>query len=349
MINSIECNLQSLSNAQCGGSSCIDCVRSTAWGGGGSLSASRPDEFVQSGNQKEKKLSTAKKFGIAAGILVIGGIIAAAVLGKGKKINISPEQSAKLKELVSLGKLDEKYLEIFKSTEHLSGDKFIKEVYNKISKMMGYENCAPKLHIIHGYSASGSNTGVISVSTKAFDTKAKQFSTIRHELEHFRQHEMIYRAFGKDAYIEAKTAPAIEKLRLNEDYCKSEIGKTFKELSEQELTVYKNGVAKSIEEKIKTLEKILKSKGKINQGTPEYAEAQIYLEATKNYKTPTMVLGKDATPEYVNELKNTNPEKFKLAQQLLREYDNNILEKTAYTQGTIIKDMYELFLSVIKP
>lgn len=299
-------------------------------------------------NGRKKGLSTGWKVGIGAGVLVLGGIIAAAVLSKGKKINISPEQSAKLKELVSSGKLDEKYLEIFKSTEHLSGDKFIKEVYNKISKMMGYENCAPKLRIIHGYSASGSNSGVISVSTKAFDTKAKQFSTIRHELEHFRQHEMIYRAFGKDAFIEARTAPSIERLRLNEDYCKSVFGKTFKELSEQELTTYKNSVAKEIEEKTKKFEKLLKSKGKINQGTADYAEAKKYLEAAKNYKTPTMVLGKDATPEYLEELKKTNPEKYKLAQQLFREYDNNILEKTAQTQGTIIKDMYELFLSVIK-
>lgn len=319
-------------------------------GGGNSLAASRPDEFIKQDKKDEKKgLSTGQKTGIVASVLALGGIITAAVLSKGKKINISPEQSAKLQELVNAGKLDEKYLEIFKNTEHLSGDKFIKEVYNNISKMMGYENCAPKLRIIHRYSSSSSSSGVISVSTKAFDTKAKQFSTIRHELEHFRQHEMIYRAFGKDAYIEAKAAPSIERLRLNDDYCKSKFGKTFKELSEQELTAYKKELTKEIEDKSETLENILKNKGKINQGTPEYAEAQIYLEATKNYKTPAMVLGKYATPEYVNELKNTNPEKFKLAQQLLREYDNNILEKTAYTQGTIIKDMYELFLSVIKP
>lgn len=307
----------------------------------------KTDQFVLAKNKDEKKLSTTQKVGIGAVIITLAGIIAASILSKGKKTNISSEQATKLKELVSSGKIDEKYLEIFQSTEHLSGDKFIKEAYNKISKLMGYENNAPKLKILYSEVSGASNTSSIVVPTKLFNTKAKQFRVIRHELEHFRQNEMIYRAFGKDAYIEAKLAPSVERLRLNDDYCKSRFGKTFKELSAEELAQYKENAAKEIESKVEILEKVLQNKGKIEQCTPEYLEAQKYLDAAKNYKTPTMVLGKDATPEYIRELKKTNPEKFKFAQQIFQEYKNNALEVGAVEQETKIKNMYELFLSVI--
>ena len=307
----------------------------------------KTDEFVSDKNKDENKLSTAQKVGIGAVVIALAGIITSSILSKGKKTNISSEQAAKLKELVSAGKIDEKYLEIFQSTEHLKGDKFIREAYNKISKLMGYENSAPELKIINSYTSGGSSTSSILVSTKSFKTKNEQFRVIRHELEHFRQNEMIYRAFGKDAYIEAKLTPSVERLRLNDDYCKSRFGKTFNELSADELAQYKANAVKEIESKVGILEKVFQNKGKIEQGTPEYLEAQKYLDAAKNYKTPTMVLGKDATPEYVRELKKTDPEGFKLAQKLYQEYKNNALEVGAREQETKIKNMYELFLSVI--
>lgn len=55
--------------------------------GGGNLStaASKPDEFV-SNKKEEKKLSTKAKVGIGAGILAFGGLVAAAVLSKGKTL-----------------------------------------------------------------------------------------------------------------------------------------------------------------------------------------------------------------------------------------------------------------------
>ena len=53
---------------------------------GETLNISKPDEFVKQDKKEEKKLSTGQKLGIGAGILAFGGVIAAAILSKGKTL-----------------------------------------------------------------------------------------------------------------------------------------------------------------------------------------------------------------------------------------------------------------------
>ncbi len=53
---------------------------------GSYIQTNRPDEFVKQNKKDEKKLSTGQKVGIGAGILAFGGIVASAILSKGKTL-----------------------------------------------------------------------------------------------------------------------------------------------------------------------------------------------------------------------------------------------------------------------
>ena len=114
-------------------------------------------EHIQTKPKKEG-LSTGAKWGIGLGLTALAGIgIYIATKGRGK-INLNANQEAKIKELISNGKLDEKHAEIFKSIEHLEGDDFIKEAYNRIAKYMGYnKSTCPVLEITSKNSSSSTN------------------------------------------------------------------------------------------------------------------------------------------------------------------------------------------------
>lgn len=74
--------------------------------GGGSLTASKPDEFVKQDKKEDnKKLTTGQKVGIGAGILASGGIIAAAILSKGK--TLKPANFAEHIEFVKANTMEE--------------------------------------------------------------------------------------------------------------------------------------------------------------------------------------------------------------------------------------------------
>ena len=268
------------------------------------------------------------------------------ILTRGKaKPKIADEAMSKLNGLVSNGKMDKTYLDIFTETHGSEGKSFIQDVYNKLTKAMGYDKHKPKLEILDVYTSSKSSSNGVKVSLKAFPTKEEQVDTIRHELEHFRQHELVYRSFGREAYINAKIEPSITVLKLSDEKCIERLGKTFKELSTSELEAYRARVRTEVESKLQILEDLLKERGTISSTSAEYAEAEKYLQAMKEYITPVVIWGDN--PSVYKKLKTEAPEQYKLAQALLRRYYNNALEQGAVQEGTKIKNMYKLFIETI--
>ena len=300
---------------------------------------------------KKEGLSTGAKWGLGALALAgVGTAIYFATRCRGK-INLNASQEAKIKELISNGKLDEKHAEIFKSIEHLEGDDFIKEAYNRIAKSMGYGRLTrPRLEIISNNSSSATNVRRIQIDKLGFATKEEQIGVIRHELEHFRQKDIKFRALGKDAYLGAEVEASINKLKYNEKFCMDKFGKKYSELTEQELQAYRKQLRTELDnpENFDILELLLAEKGKISKGSKEYAEAEILLQATKEYISPTAVVNEPLTRELVRKIKKENPELRKKLEEASDKYYNNYLETEAKSVENKLKEMYQHFCGAIK-
>ena len=307
-------------------------------------------EHIQTKPKKEG-LSTGAKWGIGALALAgIGTAVYFATRGRGK-INLNASQETKIKELISNGKLDEKHAEIFKSIEHLEGDDFIKEAYNRIAKFMGYnKSTCPVLEITSKNSSSSTNVRRIKIDKLGFATKEKQIGAIRHELEHFRQKDIMYRALGKDATLDAMVEPSINKLKYNEQFCIEKLGKKYSELTERELQAYRNQLRTEIDnpENFDILELLLAEKGKISKGSKEYAEAEKLLQATKEYISPTAVVNETLTAELLKKLEKEDPKLLARIHKARNIYRNNYMETEAKrVEGKII-EMYRNFCEAIK-
>lgn len=298
------------------------------------------NNVIKLNNNKRKNITS-----IAKEILRAAGITAAIILSRGQKIKISKQQQTRLLELTQQGKIEQKYLDLFKDIEHLSGEDFTKAAYGKIAQIMRYENSVPELVIKRTGSGGKTTSHQIVIDLKSCDTKEKQLGVIRHELEHFRQYDLIYRAFGKDTFLNAKIMPSITKLKYNSDFCKKIFnGKVYTELSKAEISNYLKKVKANIS--TEKFEQLLKENGKIKVNSTEYKEAEKYLEAAENYKTPSMII-EDCNLQNVLKIKKENPKQFELAQEFFKEYKNNSLEKGAVYFENRIKEMYNLFISVI--
>ncbi len=293
----------------------------------------------------KKGLSKSAKWGFGTSAILGLGALAYVLTRCKTKPKIADEAMNKLNNLVADGNMDKQYLDIFIETYGKEGKSFIKEVYNRLVKTMGYNKHKPKLNIVNIYKSSSAGSNRITISLKAFPTKEEQVDAIRHELEHFRQHELVYRSFGREAYINARIEPSITILKLSDEKCIEKFGKTFKELSTSELEAYKTKVRTEVESKLQILEDLLKEKGGIPSTSAEYAEAEKYLQAMKEYVTPTAIWGHE--PGVFTRLATEVPEQYKLAQDLLKKYANLANEQGAIREGTKIKDMYKLFIETI--
>lgn len=307
--------------------------------------SSQPDRFVSNNVLPATNDISDKAMALGAiGVLSLGAL--AYILSRGKvKSSLTDEAMGKLNSLAANGKIDKTYLDIFKDAHTLNGKTFIQDVYNRLTKAMGYDKYKPQLVILDSYSSSRAGSNSISISPKAFSTKEQQVGAIRHELEHFRQNELVYRSFGREAYINAKIEPSITVIKLSDEKCIKRFGKRFKDLSTSELEAYRAKVRISVESKLQILEDLLKERGAISSTSAEYAEAEKYLHAMKEYVTPTAIWGEK--PSVYARLKTEAPEQFKLAQDILRKYNNNALEQGAVREETKIKDMYKLFRETI--
>lgn len=312
--------------------------------------ASQPNT-VELSNNKKQELSDGAKWGIGLGLTALASVgIYFATRGKGK-IKLNANQEAKIKELITNGKLDDKHAEIFKSIEHLEGDEFIKEAYKRIAKSMGYGKLScPPLEICSRNNSSSTSLRRIRIDKLGFSTKEKQIGAIRHELEHFRQDEIMYRALGKESYLNAMVEKSINKLKYNEQFCVEQLGKKYSELTEQELQTYRNKLktAFNTSENFDILELLLAEKGKIVKGSAEYTEAEKFYAATLDYITPNAAVNETLTSELIKKLKAENSPIYNAIQKANKIYQNSYLETEARTVEAKIKEMYQHFCDALK-
>jgi len=306
----------------------------------------KPAEHIQTKPEKES-LSTGAKWAIGLGLTALAGIgIYMATKGK-----LNTNQEAKIKKLIANGKLDEKHAKIFKSIEPLEGDDFIKEAYKQIAKSMGYDTLScPRLEILSLNGPSSITLQKIRIDELGFATKEKQIGAIRHELEHFRQKEIVYRALGKESYLETMVEPCINKLKYNEQFCIEKFGKKYSELTEKELQAYRSKLRTEFDkpENFDILERLLTRKGKISEGSSEYIEAEKFFTAQRDYISPTAVVNEPLTKELLKRLKVENPKVHNTILETNRIYKNNYLETQARSVENKIKEMYRHFCDAIK-
>lgn len=233
------------------------------------------------------------------------------------------------------------YIKLFKESKSLKGKEFLNKIYDDLAKIMGYGKYKPKLNIFEEYKIGTSGPDKINVSLLAYHNKDSQIAVIRHELEHFRQNELIYRAFGRDKYINAKIDSIVNVLKLNKKLCIKLFNKAYKDLSVNEIVKVRAELYKNVEKKLELLDNILKEKGSISPLSKEYLEAEKYLEAMKEYVQPQSVLGSYCTN--IEILKEINPKIYEFAKTIMQKYYDNPLEKEAILKGKQIKEIYKLF------
>jgi hypothetical protein len=153
----------------------------------------------------------------------------------------------------------------------------------------------------------------------------------------------VYRIFGEEMYINAKIEPNLQKLKINEEFCKSKFGKSYSDLTETEIGQFKSDLYTKIKESCNVFKEARLNN--IETTSEEATEAQLYLKAIENYKSPDMVLGNINLDE-VGSLRTTNPKLFKLAQEYCMEYNLNPLEKGAKNKENEIEKMFEAFIEL---
>lgn len=308
-----------------------------------SVNSILPVKFTSTvNNPKNVKQEIPEKNTISTTTKVIGGLSALALLGtaiycemRGKKVKISAAQKEILQDLINNDLMDKDYLKIFKDTEYLCGEKFIRTAYAKLAEKVDLTK-PPELIVKKQIGSSSSCFDSIILCTGSFKSRADFFSCMRHELEHAKQSEMIYRAFGKDAFLDAYAERAVTQASLNPISCSKNFnGKSsLKNVTPEEIKAFKDATKAEMSDTTSRLDEILKLKGKILQGTPEYEEAKKYLEASRNYKSPAMLTGGGRyKQEFIKEITSA--------------YKENLLEVNAGKEGDRISDMYKKFVEII--
>lgn len=160
----------------------------------------QPSVSVQSMNKSssltnETQGKTNEKKPISNTSKIIAGTAALALLGTAIYFGIRGKNTAKLEakfqELINNGEMNETYLRIFKDTNKLNGEEFIKAAYNKLADAVGLAK-KPELIIKPHQASCKSSFDSIELCLGGLKTKADQFNFIRHELEHAKQTEMMY-------------------------------------------------------------------------------------------------------------------------------------------------------------
>lgn len=260
----------------------------------------------------------------------------------GKNLELTPAILKKIDEFISKGIINKDYAEIFKKNINFNNISFMEKSYHDLAKSMGFKKY-PGLVFNDFYSSCGFNPRTISVSPLAFSTKTEQIGALRHELEHFRQEELVYRILGEDKYINAKIKPSIQRLKINDKYCISKFQKKYTQLITNEIEQYKMDLYNQLKENCAVLKN-----ARINNLPPtkqELKEAKLYIQAIEDYKSPMMVLD-NIEPGCIGQLRTTNPELYKLVNDYTVSYNLNPLEKGAKSKENEIRNMFEYFIEL---
>lgn len=271
------------------------------------------DTFEKRGMSKKKKGIIAA--GIATAVVVIGILI--------NKHNRAQQ----------LKKVPEEFKTIFKDLRNETGDNFVNKAYDKLKKYMKLEGIAPEK-----IGRSGPDQGINSIQggfnpslntiqyTDGFFTKvsrATQFEMLAHELKHAEQTSKIIRSEKLDEYAQAwaefnvnnaKSNPL--NISFNFAYTQAQRAGKEKEFLDKVTQNAKNEILKSMKESHKGSLAMPKFK----PGSPEYQEAEKYIEASRNYEG----LGFMAIPG--------------------ENYRNNPLEKEAYGFGAQMKKFFNIVM-----
>ncbi len=317
---------------------------------------------ISAKNRLKEASDTEKKSGMSAGAkLTLGGVLAA-ILGVGiwcasrgkvrpKPVPLSAIQEANLEKLISTGKIDKQSAELFKMTNGLEIDEWLPDVYKKMCKDMGYRfsHDVPRIKISQKFSTGGnSDINKITLYMQGEKTTYSDvIGTLRHELEHFRQKDLVYRTFGEQAYIDAEIQPMLKRLKYNSQHCQKITGKKYSDLTQAELDNYIESCKNKLRENCSKLRDLRFRKGDIAQGSNEYNEAKKYLDAMKNYESPFMYED-DLCVESIKNMKKTDPKRIKFLQDIYKKYENNELEICANKKGDELKKMYQIFVDEIK-
>ena len=288
--------------------------------------------------------------GALASILGIGLWCASRGKVRPKPIPLSAVQEKNLEKLISTGKIDRQSAELFKRTNGLEIDEWLPDVYRKMCTNMGYRfaHDIPNIKISKKFSNGGNcDINTITLYMQGGTSYSEIIGTLRHELEHFRQKDLVYRAFGEQAYIDAELQPMLKKLKYNSQYCQKITGKKYSDLTPAELNNYIENCKDELKETCSKLRDLRYRKGDIAPESNEYKEAKRYLEAIKNYENLSMYED-DLCIESIRNIKRTDPQRAKFLQEIYRKYENNELEVSARKKGDEIKKMYQIFVDEIK-
>lgn len=302
---------------------------------------------IKTAKPEKKGMSTTAKLLLSAGITAIAGLgIWLATKGKVKPQSLTEAQTKKLEELISSGKIDRKYAEIFKNMNGLDMPDWFYGTYRDLAKSMGYrfKYDLPELKVCTKYADGGTHslTEITINMQDGVTTYSQILGAMRHELEHFRQDDLIYRSFGEEEFINARILPMINRIKNNEASCIKETGKKCSELTNADIEKYKEDARKMLKKDCYSLRSLLERKGKIEAGSEQYKEAELYLKGLKNYESP-FLYDENLTKETIQEMHKTNPERVKFLQEVYKRYESNPLEVGANRESKKFIDMYNLF------
>lgn len=259
------------------------------------------DSFELSNKKENKsvKSSYLKPALIAAGVAILGA--GAFIIGKGKSsaFKISAEQKKQLNEMVKNGEVQQETVDFMMKI--LKDKKMTpQKLYKSVCEYMGIKK-APELNIIDVNQGTmgvyNPNKGNISFPEKT------GIGTIFHELTHFQQFQKVYRAFGKDAMIDAQVEKMNTRMQMNPKYAEYKLGKPFNESSAEEISTLleKEKTRLNSEFNEDFYKKVSDANGELSPKEKE--EAKAYLEAMKCPDHNSTIIEREA---YHNEISFEN-------------------------------------------
>ena len=353
-----------------------------------------PNDSVEI-SSKKKGISNGAK--IASILGAIGVIVGGILLHKhfsAKSATEAVQQTTKelsqaVKDLVSQGRITQKEAEMFNEIHNLEGEEFVTKAYELIAKDMGLPKY-PKLNISHetGMQSLGHSGKEITIYIDNYERtygkeqlKPEILSTLRHELEHYKQDLIIFLQKGDIPYFEAFTKRYLDRVNMRgiqsgkqsvEDIILDEVHKqgfnnvtrirTNSSGSCQDWNINTNNgeisfvdvVAKKVFEKetpIVTIRSMTPNElEQLNFTQEELSKANEYLEGVRKYRSSDWL-----NPEFFLPDGNYNLQTIKnnacasdTFNSLVERYFNNPLEVGAIHAGETFRDKFRAFLDAIK-
>ena len=238
---------------------------------------------------KQERLTKNQKLGIGVVIFTTVALMTNAIINKHRRMNAIKQIPKELKT-------------IFEELKSEQGESFINKAYSKLKTYMKLDGIAPE-KICNSMTDNGSRIqggfnptlNIIEFSNEFFTKlpKFEQFALLAHELKHAEQTSKILRSGLIDEYAYAWAHSSIKRninnpIDINFNMAYKDAVKNGKE------EIFIKNVKEHIKNiMIKNHSETLKMP-KFKKGSPEYSDAQRYIDATKKYS------GIEDKDEYLN-------------------------------------------------